>query len=413
MTVSRYPRTGCRLAPVALRDLLNFRVPARFLRSSGCKDAIQFADLDESAWTRFDSEVCKSLGEELIEHVRGMIPRLPNNIQNRRLPQLPEGTSLGDLCFEPRTYNCLCKMQQFGLLGDAHDLGHKTIGQLLNVTGFGAKCLLDLLTAMEAISAGKIESNSGYEGDAEIKINGQPRNDLPLPLPLSAFRNLRLPKLPEGFRLSTIPLKRLTWNCLEKHGFHERLQDLENCTVADLLALPGFGMNCLYDLLRAIDTYRSECTVLPTVVEPSSTTPVALHKENESLEDELRSLVVWASHVRNPSPTDRNLCIVMQYFGFDGGGGVTLKYIGDTYGLTRERVRQICLRVRRTIKRKTPETPLLMAFVSGTFKDRNKVPPGRRGGCPPRLPQIRTCPTNASGSSHGGLACAMLPGSVP
>ena len=33
-----------------------------------------------------------------------------------------------------------------------------------------------------------------------------------------------------------------------------------------------------------------------------------------------------------------------------------------------------------------------------------KVPPGRSGGCPPELPQIRTCPIKASGSSGHGLA---------
>ena len=36
----------------------------------------------------------------------------------------------------------------------------------------------------------------------------------------------------------------------------------------------------------------------------------------------------------------------------------------------------------------------------------NKKMPGRRGGCPPRLPQIRTCPIKASGSSSRGFAYA-------
>src|SRR5262249_47215034 len=39
-------------------------------------------------------------------------------------------------------------------------------------------------------------------------------------------------------------------------------------------------------------------------------------------------------------------------------------------------------------------------------------PPGRGGGCPPPLPQIRTCPFKASGSSGHGLACAVLPDGV-
>ena len=41
-----------------------------------------------------------------------------------------------------------------------------------------------------------------------------------------------------------------------------------------------------------------------------------------------------------------------------------------------------------------------------------KGPPGRRRGCPRRLPQIRTCPIKASGSSRYGLTCALLPAGV-
>jgi hypothetical protein len=39
--------------------------------------------------------------------------------------------------------------------------------------------------------------------------------------------------------------------------------------------------------------------------------------------------------------------------------------------------------------------------------------PGRPGGHPPGLPQIRTCPIKASGSSRRGLACPLLPVAVP
>ena len=43
---------------------------------------------------------------------------------------------------------------------------------------------------------------------------------------------------------------------------------------------------------------------------------------------------------------------------------------------------------------------------------RKKKGPGRGRGCPLPLPLIRTCPVKASGSSHHGLACAVLPISV-
>jgi len=353
-----YPRSGQRLAPVTLRDVLNVPVPRRLL-GSGCKDIIRFADLDESAWTRFGSDVCKSLGQELIEHVRKKIPLFPEAVKKRRLPQVPEGTPVEALEIEPRTYNCLCKMQQFGLLKDAHDLGSKTIGQLLTLGGFGAKCLVDLLTSLETVVPGQVKSNSKEELDGQTNKVGERRDEPALPVPLSAFRNLRLPRLPKSLRFDDLPLKGWTRNCLERHGFHERLHDLENCTVGDLMALPRFGPNCLYDLLRAIESYRNGCSEDSTVLESSSAISKAPCKKDVSLEDELLSLVAWASHSRNPSPSDRNSCIAVQHFGFDGRGGLTLKEIGDTYGLTRERVRQICLRVRRAIKCEMPETPIL------------------------------------------------------
>jgi hypothetical protein len=46
--------------------------------------------------------------------------------------------------------------------------------------------------------------------------------------------------------------------------------------------------------------------------------------------------------------------------------------------------------------RKVVET--FLAHLGG-----KNVPPGRSGGCPPELPQIRTCPIKASGSSSHGL----------
>ena len=38
---------------------------------------------------------------------------------------------------------------------------------------------------------------------------------------------------------------------------------------------------------------------------------------------------------------DRNDCIVARHYGFDGRGGADFQRIGNEFGLTRERVRQI------------------------------------------------------------------------
>src|SRR5438874_6667830 len=49
------------------------------------------------------------------------------------------------------------------------------------------------------------------------------------------------------------------------------------------------------------------------------------------------------------------------------------------------------------------------AFQPGS-RSATVVPPGRGGGFPPPLPQIRTCPFKAFGSSCNGLDCAVLTG---
>jgi hypothetical protein len=59
--------------------------------------------------------------------------------------------------------------------------------------------------------------------------------------------------------------------------------------------------------------------------------------------------------------------MILEYLGLDGCGGATLKAIGDKYGLTRERVRQICKGTTRELKRLSSLPPLLqrtLDFVS-------------------------------------------------
>ena len=43
--------------------------------------------------------------------------------------------------------------------------------------------------------------------------------------------------------------------------------------------------------------------------------------------------------------------------------------------------------------------PCMSPIPQGSFLNNEKNPPGQRGGCPPRFPQIRTCPIRAYGSS--------------
>lgn len=362
MGLSRYPRPGHRLAPVTLRALLATPVPCRLLGSDDAA-AIQFADLDEAAWGRFGPELCQRLGKAIVECVRAQLSTAPPTVRNRPLPRLPDGLRGEDLLLEPRTWNCLEKMQVFGLLQDLADLNNKTIGDLLALHGFGAKCLIDLLTSMEAVASGRTlpPARDSDEGSGPVVncVEPRQRDGFALHLPLSAVRNLRLPRLPDGVCLQDLPLEARTRNCLEQHGYSERLPDLAERTIGEMLALPGFGMNCLRDLLCALEARQTSGKREPADTAPTPALIEFTAEEHATLEDELRSLVARACNVRRTSPAERNVRIAIRHFGFDGAGGTTLRQVGDAYGLTRERVRQICLRVTRAVQCSPYPAPLL------------------------------------------------------
>ncbi len=267
MPISRYPRPGQRLAPASLGDLLHAPVPRRLIGWAD-KDRIRFADLDETAWTRFGA-ACRPLAKALVQEVQGRISPPPAAVRDRVIPHLPGDVQIEDLELETRTYNCLWTMQDHGLPDDAHELGGKTIGQLLAVRGFGAKCLVDLLTSIESVvPSPPLPLHFGGARGPEVPVAGpQCVTDLPagysLCMPISAIRNVRLPRLQEGVKVSDLRLSNRTLNCLVRQGLHERLRDLEDYTLGQLLELPGFGKQCLADLIAAFNAFSTGTALQP------------------------------------------------------------------------------------------------------------------------------------------------------
>jgi hypothetical protein len=264
---------------------------------------------------------------------------------------------LEDLDLEPRTYNCLRNMQLQGKFQQLADLSEKTIGDILRFHGFGAKCLVDLLTSLESA-----QNSSPHAPDTQRKQQVADEG-LPLRLVLSRLRHLRLPKLPEGTKLRDMPLTGRAYNCLQKQGYQERLQELEELTVEQALEIPGFGMQSFLDYLEAVAKLHTEGPTdepgKPGSDEPLYTPAWTLAVEQRFLEDELRDLLMQGRQPHGPLQLDRNTAIALEYFGFDGGGGWALRAIGDKYGVTRERVRQICDRAVRDLKRITDLPPML------------------------------------------------------
>ena len=62
--------------------------------------------------------------------------------------------------------------------------------------------------------------------------------------------------------------------------------------------------------------------------------------------------------------SERNRLIVARYLGWDGRGGATLQAVGDEFGMSRERVRQICAPVVKTLAAGKPFAPALDRVLS-------------------------------------------------
>ena len=147
MAIARYPRPGDRLAPLALREILQERAPARLVgKSLGRKKLL--CDLDETVWESLSDEQIAQIGEIIVARVRNK--DCNQVVHQRHLPRLPEGSTLEDLCLENRTYNCLSRE---GFREDPQRLAGRTLGEMLKIRAFGARCLVDLLTALETYIA--------------------------------------------------------------------------------------------------------------------------------------------------------------------------------------------------------------------------------------------------------------------
>jgi hypothetical protein len=284
MTIARYPRPGDRLAPLALREILQERPPARLMgKSLGRKTLL--CDLDETAWELLSDEEISQIGEIIVARVRNK--DCNQVIHQRHLPRLPEGAKLEDLCLENRTYNCL---RREGFSEEPQRLAGRTLGEMLKIRAFGARCLVDLLTALETYIA--------REGVLDEQLTT------------------------EAKRLAEVP------GALTIRHDDPRLGPLMRAIDGDVRTVKELVEGVFERRLDPPDAFRI-CEDI-----------VALRKRAEeicgqSLEEELVELFT-------PKTKPRNRKIVAEYYGWDGGKGGTLKELGGRHGLTRERIRQVC-----------------------------------------------------------------------
>ncbi len=296
MVTSRYPRPGHRIAPQLLREILDSALPDERISPS-----LRLSDLDESSWARFSADTCKRLGAAVIG---SLPPCIPDFIQQRQLPRLPDAITGDELLLEPRTRNCLTTR---GLLDPPQKLADLTIGDVMQIPAFGKKSLVDLLTSLESTAAHATQAPAQTLG-ASFAHERRIRKIQRIARKLQRLKGARLvshddPRFGHLVREVSLSAK----NAKE---------------AADVLASgTTAGINIelvqqrLLDLIAGIRAAR-----------------------RIRLEDEL-----W--EVTRELGNERDRRIIVRRLGWEGRRPKTLEEVGRRYGITRERVRQICTRI--------------------------------------------------------------------
>ena len=476
MAKSRYPRRGHRLAPAALRELLDIPVPGKYLKDQPGA-GLRLCNLDESVWDRFDESRCQELAVEVVRAV-GRAARMPMPISDRPIPSIPPGMKLTDLDLEVRTLNCLVSA---GIHERPQDLRAMTIETILGLRGFWVKCLVDLLTSLEYVTDHP-ETRRALRAKGSVPVKGPrvccryPRpghrlaphtlreiltdyvpTDLVKDTPIEGLRlcdldenvwnhldtpvvdkladlivsrvnvsgynrtvqQRALPKPPKGMELEDLRLENRTYNCLRREGLAKRPENLARHTVGQLLTIKAFGAKCLVDLLSSLETLvdregrldeklTAEAELLGQIPEApqihfsdprlgkvlratdSTANTVAelvdhVIKRRLDPPDPLRlyeqvcevrrrvkdltglSLEEELIQIFSPVSSGRDRQVVAEYYGWDGRGGHTLEELGRKYGLSRERIRQICVRAIKRNRGTRVFCPILdraLAFIA-------------------------------------------------
>ncbi len=300
-TPNRYPRVGHRIAPSLLRPLLEEPIPSRLAQGPPLAGAC-LADLDETVW--------KSLSPQAIAELAGMVvSRVGAGVSNRdihqfRLPAVPAGLRLEDLRLETRTYNCL---KRLGVARNMQRLGSMTVGSLMHTPAFGAKCLVDLLTAVETLTT------RGQRIGVELSEYAEKLVQVPEALAVH-FSDPRLGRL----------LRAMDSESNTVSEFVERLR-LHKLDLTEPFRLAE-GIGQVVEWVRRFQE-------LP-------------------VEEELKDVFA-------PMANERDRQILASYYNWDGEGGRTLEYLGRKYGLSRERIRQICMRCVNRIRHLPVFAPVL------------------------------------------------------
>ena len=127
----------------------------------------------------------------------------------------------------------------------------------------------------------------------------------------------------------------------EREPTHQELADLLNISAKEVAAmLQGGGRHVSFD--APVSTDEDSSTMLDLVA-----TDEEMQPDLKLMEESLRLEVLHGLAILSPREVD----VLNSYYGLNGHKAITLEEIGELYGLTRERVRQIKERAIRRLRK--------------------------------------------------------------
>lgn len=266
MGISEYPRYGFRLAPLALKEILDIYAPKHLVKQENTK----LFELNESSWERFGSDNCLTLSEIILKRCNAFFFLMPAEITGRHIPQFSQLDNLQNIELENPTLDCLEK----SFANKKVNLSKLTIGKLLNFRCLGMRGLIDLLTSLESLTSNRnFELNNKENKETERQHERNVTNEEYSEKLSSALKvitddcnynlfnvpewikKISLPELSQNFNFEKINLQKRTKNCFLRIGIWYEPHRLKDFTIDDLLRVKNFGFRSLLDLLSKLEIF--------------------------------------------------------------------------------------------------------------------------------------------------------------
>lgn len=279
--------------------------------------------------------------------------------------------------FSVRSLNCFEKLDII-FIGD---LIQKTDHELLKQKNFGRKCLrevTDILNKLGLYLGVAIPNwNALREKEIEIILERIKSKDQPIILEKNIFARLFL-------HVEELDLSIRALNCLQAMKVIY-IGDLVHCTAGKLMKQKNFGRKVLSEIGEKLNDIK-----LQLEMNISGWPPINIDEEKKlyvkelisfrnraqqkitssiscsnSLEEELSALL---DSIVAPKTHERDKKFILKYYGWDGKGGKTLESIGNEYGVTRERVRQVCDEFLKRLERNGIKNKIQLPLVTKTIQ---------------------------------------------